>query len=496
MGTAPAAAVATTNGNDSSPTTENPTVLRQQQQQQTPKAYNDCDIKYYPSWHTAVAGGLAGLGSRLGTAPLDLIRIRRQLHRHHHPSLSLSSSSSIWTTGRTIVATEEGGIAALYRGNAAAMALWMGYAAVQFSVYQAAHAQIGRQLVLLLPLQQQQQQQQTIGSSNISQQHQPEASSLNTSESDCRRSPQTVESTLPPPTPPTAAAAVAFGAGAVAGVCATVATYPLDVCRTAFSARGLLVAAAAAADSTGVVAPPPTTNDWAQKKNTPKPPRTMIEFALQLHRQKGWTGFYAGVWPAVIQIIPYMGLNFALYDWFTSTSSSNNSSSSAYLTTISSNGKVDDDDDDDNTDSSSSSGSNTSTGPSVGLAAYAGSLSGAISKMCVYPLDTVKRRLQAQAFYSASLSSLCASSSLIPTAAASATAAAYAEHYYYRGMWDCIVSVYRHEGIASFYRGIVPSVLKTAIATSLTFSLFHWTNGVLQSMHDYPNKNTNHSNHD
>jgi Mitochondrial carrier protein len=93
-------------------------------------------------------------------------------------------------------------------------------------------------------------------------------------------------------------------------------------------------------------------------------------------------------------------------------------------------------------------------------------LSGAFSKICVYPVDTVKRRLQAQAFFPAS------------------------QHQkYYAGMWDCIITVYRQEGVTSFYRGMVPSVLKTAIATSLTFAFFRWTKNTLEGIHDFSHSN-------
>jgi solute carrier family 25 thiamine pyrophosphate transporter 19 len=89
----------------------------------------------------------------------------------------------------------------------------------------------------------------------------------------------------------------------------------------------------------------------------PAAPRTFAEFTRYLYQSKGIRGFYAGAFPAVIQIIPYMGMNFAIYDLLTSKERS------------------------------------------VGLSAYAGSISGAVSKIMVYPMDTVKRRLQAEAFF-------------------------------------------------------------------------------------------------
>ena len=69
----------------------------------------------YPFWHTFVAGGVAGAGSRVVTAPLDLIRIRRQLA----PPV-VYPSESLWDTWTNIV-RNEGGVAALFRGNMAAI---------------------------------------------------------------------------------------------------------------------------------------------------------------------------------------------------------------------------------------------------------------------------------------------------------------------------------------------------------------------------------------
>ena len=51
------------------------------------------NTKTYPQWHSAVAGAAAGAGSRLLTAPLDLLRIRRQLQLDHPPATSISAAA-------------------------------------------------------------------------------------------------------------------------------------------------------------------------------------------------------------------------------------------------------------------------------------------------------------------------------------------------------------------------------------------------------------------
>lgn len=288
----------------------------------------------YPSWHNAVAGGVAGAGSRIATAPLDLLRIRRQLS---YPSQSL------WQSWKTIVATE-GGIRALFRGNLAAIYLWVGYAAVQFSCYGHFKDWLG------------------------------EWGSKTTK---------------------------TFVCGAGAGLCATMATYPFDVCRTTFAARGVTT-----------VSP---ISSMAEPSYEARPPTSMREFVVQLYRVHGVRGFYAGAAPAALQILPYMGMSFALYEALTS--------------------------------------------ESIGSAAYAGSIAGAVSKMVVYPMDTVKRRLQAQSFYR--------------------------QTRHYQGTWDCIRQIATREGWRSFYRGMLPSVMKTTIASGLSFSLFRLSKDGLETMHNW-----------
>lgn len=87
----------------------------------------------YPQWHNVVSGAVAGAGSRLATAPLDLVRIRWQLEKtvtYPRPSL--------WSSMATIV-RNEGGVLALFRGSVAATYLWVGYSMVQFAVYGQIH---------------------------------------------------------------------------------------------------------------------------------------------------------------------------------------------------------------------------------------------------------------------------------------------------------------------------------------------------------------------
>jgi solute carrier family 25 thiamine pyrophosphate transporter 19 len=297
--------------------------------------------KTYPPWQNGIAGAVAGAGARLATAPLDMVRIRRQLDRsvtYPRPSL--------WSSVVTIV-KDEGGVLALFRGSVAATYLWVGYSSVQFAVYGSIRGWM-----------------------------------------EAHDDPNHPHPTL-----------VAFLSGGSAGVCATLSTYPFDICRTTFAARG------------------PALHSLKEPPGTFQPPKSLYDFSISLYRRKGLSAFYAGSGPASIQIMPYMGLNFAIYDRLT---------------------KGD---------------------RGVGMSAYAGTISGSVSKIIVYPMDTIKKRIQAQAVFGP-----------------------YGDTY--EGMVDCFLKILRNEGYKSFYRGLVPSVLKTGIAAGLSFSLYRGTKNYLEARHD------------
>ena len=85
---------------------------------------NSSKKKIYPSWHNIVAGAAAGAGARFFTAPLDLIKIRRQLVSSATTAAGASGFASFTPLGlfysfRDIV-RNEGGLSSLFRGNLAA----------------------------------------------------------------------------------------------------------------------------------------------------------------------------------------------------------------------------------------------------------------------------------------------------------------------------------------------------------------------------------------
>ena len=260
-------------------------------------------------YHSAISGCVAGAGARMIVAPLDLILIR----------LQLEPNKGIFAHVQHIAT--ESGLRGFFRGNVPATYLWVGYTAVQFSMY----ARLSETLDRVV-----------------------------------RNKPTT-----------------AFCSGALAGIVSTLVTYPFDICRTNFAA------ASAGGPRAG--------------------PTTMWGFARDMFRRQGPAGFFAGVVPALFGIVPYMGVNFLLYETLVGEKTAVN-------------------------------------------AGMAGAISGGASKLLVYPLDTVKKRLQVQAYR--------------------------LEIDRYKGTVDCLLKIVKEEGVGSLYRGIVPSVMKNTIATSLSFSLY------------------------
>ncbi|RHX97198.1 hypothetical protein DYB25_001051 [Aphanomyces astaci] len=187
--------------------------------------------------------------------------------------------------------------------------------------------------------------------------------------------------------------------GATSGVVATVSTYPFDRCRTVMSSQGV-----------------------------PKVYRNMRHFfAASIHREGIKGGLYKGLGPTVSQIIPYMGLSFGIYATLSEiTASATHSRFRWVLQTVGN-----------------------------------GAIAGFVSKLLVYPLDTIKKRMQMQG---------------VPRHADYGhTIPSYASAVH------CGRDIFRHEGLYGLYKGTIPSLLKSMLTHSCTFTIYELT---AQSLHN------------
>ncbi|KAI8821788.1 mitochondrial thiamine pyrophosphate carrier 1 [Fimicolochytrium jonesii] len=175
-------------------------------------------------------------------------------------------------------------------------------------------------------------------------------------------------------------------AGALAGCAATVSTYPFDLLRTRFAVQG-----AEGGPYTG-----------------------LMQAVGQIARTEGIRGFYRGVWPSVMQMMPQMGIVFASYRILN-----------------------------DAVDGTRLKG--------TGLESFlTGGLAGMIGKSAVMPFDVVRKRLQIQG----------------PTRTSYVVGSVPA---YPRSFIRCGLAIARSEGVRALYKGIVPAVLKAGPSAAVTF---------------------------
>lgn len=174
---------------------------------------------------SVVCGAVAGAVSRLVIAPLDVVKIRFQVQLEPLQMGTASKYTGIRQAMKTIV--KEEGIAALWRGSVPGLLLTAPYTAIQFAVMSELKekAAFGRK---------------------------PAASFLQ---------------------------------GAVAGVSATVGSYPFDLLRTTLAVQG-----------------------------EPKVYRGMGHAAATILKRKGVQGLYSGLGPTLVEIIPYAAIQFGVYD--------------------------------------------------------------------------------------------------------------------------------------------------------------------------------------
>ncbi|GAV82797.1 Mito_carr domain-containing protein/EF_hand_3 domain-containing protein/EF_hand_5 domain-containing protein [Cephalotus follicularis] len=173
-------------------------------------------------------------------------------------------------------------------------------------------------------------------------------------------------------------------AGGMAGAVAQTAIYPLDLVKTRLQTCG------------------------NENGKVPKLGRLTKDIWVR----EGPRAFYKGLVPSLLGIIPYAGIDLAAYETL-------KDMSKTYVL------------------------HDSEPGPLVQLGC--GTISGALGATCVYPLQVIRTRMQAQR--------------------ANSTAA-------YDGMSDVFRRTLQNEGYRGFYKGLFPNLLKVVPAASITYLVY------------------------
>lgn len=189
--------------------------------------------------------------------------------------------------------------------------------------------------------------------------------------------------------------ALRLGAGAGAGIVAMSATYPLDMVR-----GRLTVQEGRSVQYEGIV-----------------------HAAREILKHEGPLAFYKGWLPSVIGVVPYVGLNFGVYETL----------KAALL---------------------KSYGMRDERELSVGARLACGAAAGTTGQTVAYPFDVARRRLQVSGW---------AGAADLHADGRTGSAAAY------KGMVDCFARTVREEGAGALFKGLWPNYLKVVPSIAIAF---------------------------
>ncbi|KTW31126.1 uncharacterized protein T551_01199 [Pneumocystis jirovecii RU7] len=168
-------------------------------------------------------------------------------------------------------------------------------------------------------------------------------------------------------------------AGALAGITSVVVTYPLDITRTRLSIQSASLPLKQINGNQELL------GVWKTMKNI---------YTVE----GGFKALYKGIWPTILGIAPYVGLNFAIYESMKKILSQENGQLTAF-------GKF-----------------------------FSGAISGAIAQTITYPADVLRRRFQV---------------TCMPGI-----------NYKYVSIYDALKQILAQQGWKGFYQGLLPNLLK------------------------------------
>ncbi|GAB4834534.1 Mitochondrial adenine nucleotide transporter adnt1 [Ancistrocladus abbreviatus] len=200
-----------------------------------------------------------------------------------------------------------------------------------------------------------------------------------------------------------------LGAGACAGIIAMSATYPMDM------VRGRLT---------------------VQTEKSPRQYRGIFHALATVYREEGARALYKGWLPSVIGVVPYVGLNFSVYE-----------SLKDWLVKENPFGLVQDSE------------------LSVTTKLACGAVAGTVGQTVAYPLDVIRRRMQMVGWRDASSVVVGDGRSKAPVE--------------YSGMIDAFRKTVRHEGVGALYKGLIPNSVKVVPSIAIAFVTYEVVKDIL-----------------
>lgn len=150
---------------------------------------------------------------------------------------------------------------------------------------------------------------------------------------------------------------------------------------------------------------------------------------LTIGRAEGIRGLYRGFYLSLLQVAPLTGINFMAYKFLCTTT----------VDVMNLNAK--------------------SEIPAL-VTLLNGAIAGLVSKAVVYPLDLAKKRMQIQGFGEHRKN--------------------FGKHFECTGISSCFRETVIREGYRGLYKGMWPSVLKTAVTSALNFCIYDNVNLIIQ----------------
>uniref|UniRef100_A0A671PKJ2 Calcium-binding mitochondrial carrier protein SCaMC-1 n=1 Tax=Sinocyclocheilus anshuiensis TaxID=1608454 RepID=A0A671PKJ2_9TELE len=273
-------------------------------------------------WKQLVAGGMAGVVSRTGTAPLDRMKVFMQVHS------SKSNKISLVDGFKQMI--KEGGVASLWRGNGVNVIKIAPETAIKFMAYEQYKKLLAK-----------------------------DGGKIQSHER--------------------------FMAGSLAGATAQTAIYPMEVMKTRLTLR--------------------KTGQYSG----------MFDCAKKILKKEGVKAFYKGYVPNILGIIPYAGIDLAVYETL----------KNAWLSRY----------------------AKDTANPGVLVLLGCGTISSTCGQLASYPLALVRTRMQAQASMEGSE----------PVS-----------------MSKLVKKIMQKEGFLGLYRGILPNFMKVIPAVSISYVVYEY----------------------